>query len=52
MSNLFNQLNFFAGASVIGTTALTVIFFNKYAQSKLPPADGTESQATDKLNDF
>ena len=52
MDNLFNQLNFFAGASVIATTALTVLFFYKYSQSKIPPAAESESQATDKLSDY
>lgn len=52
MGKLFNQLNFFAGASVIATTALTVLFFYKYSQSKLSPAAESESQATDKLSDY
>ncbi|MBR1806040.1 MAG: hypothetical protein IJ774_06620 [Selenomonadaceae bacterium] len=52
MGKLFNQLNFFAGVSVIATTALTVLFFYKYSQSKLPPAAENESQATDKLSDY
>jgi len=30
------QLNSFSGLSVIVTTVLTVMFFQKYAQKKLP----------------
>ena len=45
LGKIFDQLNFFAAASVIGTTALTVIFFEKYAKKKLPAADGFEKQA-------
>ena len=52
MGKLFSQLNFFAGASVIATTILTVIFFEKYAKKNLPPADENESQATDKLSEY
>ena len=45
LGKIFDQLNFFAAASVIGTTALTVIFFEKYAKKKLPSTDDPEKQA-------
>ena len=45
IGKMFDQLNFFAAASVIATTALTVIFFEKYAKKKLPSADDFEKQA-------
>ena len=37
LGKIFDQLNFFAAASVIGTTALTVIFFEKYAKKNCRP---------------
>ena len=48
LGRMFDQLNFFAAASVIGTTALTVVFFEKYAKKKLPPADGFDKQEPTK----
>ena len=45
LGRMFDRLNFFAAASVIGTTALTVIFFEKYAKKKLPPDDGLDKSA-------
>ncbi len=48
IGRMFDQLNFFAAASVIGTTALTVVFFEKYAKKKLPPADGFDKQEPPK----
>ena len=44
----FDRLNLFAGLSVIATTILTVIFFEKYAKKKLPPADGFDKQEPPK----
>ena len=44
LGKIFDQLNFFAAASVIDTTALTVFFSENYAKKKLPPADGSDKQ--------
>jgi len=44
LEKLFDRLNSSAGLSVIATTILTVIFFEKYAKKKLPPADGLNKQ--------
>lgn len=48
LEKVFDRLNLFAGLSVIATTILTVIFFEKYAQKKLPPADGFDKQEPPK----
>lgn len=48
LEKVFDWLNLFAGLSVIATTILTVIFFEKYAKKKLPPADGFDKQEPPK----
>ena len=48
LEKVFDRLNLFAGLSVIATTILTVIFFEKYAKKKLPPADGFDKQEPPK----
>ena len=55
MEKLLEQmehLNFFAGLSVVATTALTIMLFLNYAQKKLPPADGTDAQSPDEIDNY
>lgn len=48
--NMFENLSFFAGISVVATTIITIILFKLYAEKQLLSNEGTEVQKSSDNN--